>query len=260
MDLGVDLSLNSEHIRASLVHLWGDLCVAEVEADRIVFAMPHADVEGWQVVVEVTTPFPAAARLGDGGRTLGRLRSCGVNFEGESIQRDLRELIDGAEAKLEGDELVKMTTLPPRAEDIHVFAELLGSVSHLSLLGQAVPRPVNRAEAFLGRVLADRGIEAKQGAILKGKVESAIRVDFLVERAAPVAMKVLGGRQQFRSNLERWGYRWYDLKREIPDLRPVMVYDPANVTPSVEDQAVGDDICEVFCAYDEVDQLESVLQ
>jgi hypothetical protein len=59
--------------------------------------------------------------------------------------------------------------------------------------------------------------------------------------------------------MEQWGYRWNDLRKVTPELMPVMLFDPSVQEIDQETRAIGEDVCELFCAYDETERIHEVL-
>jgi site-specific DNA-methyltransferase (adenine-specific)/adenine-specific DNA-methyltransferase len=56
-------------------------------------------------------------------------------------------------------------------------------------------------------------------------------------------------------SMERWGWRWPDLKRKTPDLRAAMIYDPDRQVIDANSRRIGEEVCDLFCAYHESDRI-----
>jgi len=71
---------------------------------------------------------------------------------------------------------------------------------------------------------------------------------------------VLRRRGRIHSTMEQWGYRWQDLRKTNPDLRPAMVYDPEIQDVDEASKAIGEDVCDLFCAYTETDRIHELIE
>ncbi len=221
--------------------------------------MPQTGADGWQLVLEITEPTPGKARVSDAGRTLGGLAAEGQNIESESVRAHLAAILRESHLEQDGIELFRWLPLPLDPVEIHVFAEALAAVTHLRLLHEPTLRSQDVADLTLRRVFADRQIQALQGATLPGRTEK-VRVDYLVQAVRPVAFEILRRKGRLLSVMEQWGYRWMDIKKVAPSLMPVMLYDPASQEIDSESRAIGEEVCSLFCAYDQTDRIHGVLE
>jgi hypothetical protein len=256
---GVDTFLQSDQLRAALTSFWNNALTIEPTTRGLALALPQTDAEGWQLVVEITPATPGNVRVSDSGRTLGALAALGQNVEASSVAERIAEVLRQCRVERDGYELYRWMPLPFDPVELHVFAEALAAVSHLSVLHEPTVRALNVADITLRRVFADRKIEAKEGAMLDGKTERRVRVDYLVEGPNPVAFEILRRRGRLLPVMEQWGYRWHDLKKAAPRLRPVMLYDPAEQEVDEASRAIGEEVCALFCAYEETDRIHAVL-
>ena len=113
---------------------------------------------------------------------------------------------------------------------------------------------------MLRRVFTDRKLAALENHPLDGKTERAVRVDYYIPSAHPVAFQVLRRRGRIQVTMEQWGYRWQDLRKTNPALKPVMIYDPAVQNVDDAARAIGEEVCELFCSYDETDKIHQLLE
>ena len=67
---------------------------------------------------------------------------------------------------------------------------------------------------------------------------------------------VLRRRGRIHATMEQWGYRWQDLRKTNPALRPALIYDPAVRNVDDAARAIGGEVCALFCAYDETDKID----
>jgi hypothetical protein len=253
-------TINPNHLRTLLATFWNDALKIETTPHGLALALPQTGADGWQIVVELTQLTPGHAELSDAGRTLGGLAAQGQNIETRAISGHVDSILKQSGCERRGFELIRTLALPIDPVEVHVFAEALSAVSHLWVLRELPVRTQDVADITLCRVFADRKLEAKAGAMLDGKTERGVRVDYVVQPRRTVAFEILRRRQNLLSSMEQWGYRWQDLRKAHKDLMPVMLYDPAMQEIDPASRAIGEDVCDLFCAYDETARIHEVLE
>lgn len=256
----VEKTLDPEKLRAALAGFWNDALEIKAHRQGVTLALPQTSADGWQIVVEITALAPGKVRLGDSGRTLGALASAGQNIEADSVSERIDRVLRQSHVERDGFELFRWSSLPIDPVDVHVFAEALVAISHLWVLHEPMVRTQNIADITLQRVFKDRQLTARSPATLTGKTEANIRVDYLVETKRPVAFEILRRRMRLLAVMEQWGYRWEDIRKVNPALMPVMLYDPAAQEIDDTSRAIGENVCTLFCAYNETDRIHDVLQ
>jgi len=245
----------TEAVRKSWLDFQQEALSVESTPQGVAAALPHTLPDGWQMVVELQPGPPKKVKLTDGGRTLGWLAARGQNVETDGVADQVREICRVTSMERDGWELFRWLELPVQGEDVHVFAEGLSNVAHLCYLHEPTPRGVDVADRTLRRVFTDRHITALENHPLDGKTERAVRVDYYIPAAHPVAFQVLRRRGRIQATMEQWGYRWQDLRKTNPALKPAMIYDPAVQNVDDAARAIGEEVCELFCAYDETDKI-----
>jgi hypothetical protein len=60
--------------------------------------------------------------------------------------------------------------------------------------------------------------------------------------------------------MEKWGFRWHELKKSYPGLAPVMLYDRNTQLIDSYSRHIGETECELFCGYDETDRVHRILE
>ena len=67
--------------------------------------------------------------------------------------------------------------------------------------------------------------------------------------------------ENFRpGTMEKWGFRWHELKKSYLGLAPVMLYDRNTQLIDSYSRHIGETECELFCGYDETDRIHQVLE
>ena len=255
----VETTLNPDQLRASLSAFWNSALAIEPTRNGLTVAVPQTGADGWQLVLELTRVSSGAVRVSDAGRTLGGLFAHGQNIEAQTMAGHVAELLRQGQVERDGFELFRWVSLPLDPTDLHVFAETIGAVSHLWVLHESTVRTQDIADRTLRRVFSDRQIEPRVGAMLDGKTEKRVRVDYLVEAGKPVAFEILRRRGRLLPVMEQWGYRWQDLQKVSPSLMPVMLYDRTSHEIDEASRAIGEDVCSLFCAYDETERIHELL-
>ncbi|OAM90732.1 hypothetical protein AW736_06405 [Termitidicoccus mucosus] len=246
-------------MRSALAGFWNDALKIEPTPHGFAIALPQTGADGWQLVAELTQVTPGHAELSDAGKTLGGLAAQGQNIEADTIREHVDTILKQSGAERRGLELVRVLSLPIDPADVHVFAEALSAISHLWVLHEPTVRTQNIADITLRRVFSDRKLEAKAGVTLDGKTEKGVRVDYLVQPRRTVAFEILRRRRNLLPVMEQWGYRWQDLRKTRADLMPVMLYDPAMQEVDNASRTIGEEVCTLFCAYNETDRIHEVL-
>lgn len=255
----VENFLQPDQLRAALTGFWSGALAIEPIRNGLAVALPQTTADGWQILLEITPATPGTLRMSDNGRILSGLIAGGQNIEADNVAEHIARILRQSHVERDGLELFRVLPLPLDAVEVHVFAEGLSSVSHLWVLHEAAVRTQDVADRTLRRVFSDRKIEARAGAMLDGKTEKRVRVDYLVEARRPVAFEILRRRRNLLPAMEQWGYRWQDLCKTTPQLMPVMLFDPDAQEIDAASRAIGEDVCSLFCAYNETDRIHAVL-
>lgn len=255
----VETTLRPEDLRAALNGFWNDALKIERTQAGLAVALPQTTADGWQLVVELSPGMPGLVRATDAGRTLGGLQARGQNIDAETVSGHIKTILQECQTHRDGLELFRWLPLPLDPVEVHVFAEGLAAISHLWILHEPKIHRLDVADQTLRRVFADRKLEAQAGATLDGKTEKRVRVDYLVQQTRPVAFEVLRRQRNLLPVMEQWGYRWQDLLKVSPSLMPVMLYDPAIQEIDEASRAIGEEVCTLFCAYEETQRIHAVL-
>ena len=213
-----DPKLLTETVRRAWLDFQQDALAVETTPHGVAAALPHTRPDGWQMVVELQPASPKKVKLTDGGRTLGWLAGRGQNVETDAVAEQLREICRQASMERDGWELFRWPEIPLQGVEVHVFAEALSNVAHLYYLHEPTPRGADAADRMLRRVFTDRKLTALENHPLDGKTERAVRVDYYIASAHPVAFQVLRRRGRIQATMEQWGYRWQDLRKTNPAL------------------------------------------
>jgi len=251
--------IHSDQLRSALTGFWNEALAIETTSRGLAVAMPQTGADGWQLVIEITPGTPGTVRLSDSGRTLGGLAGRGQNIEADTVADHVASILRQSRLERDGLELFRWLSLPLDPVEVQVFAEALAAITHLWVLHEPAVRTQDIADRTLRRVFSDRNLTARAGATLDGRTEKQVRVDYLVETPRPVAFEILRRRGRLLPVMEQWGYRWQDLRRVSPQLMPVMLYDPATQEIDEASRAIGEDVCSLFCAYEETDRIHAVL-
>lgn len=255
----VETNLQTDDLRQALTSFWAGALAIESTKQGLAVALPQTGADGWQLVVEIIPGPPGRARLSDAGRTLGDLMARGQNVEADKVDDHIKNILRQCQVERDGLELFRWLSLPIDPVDVQVFAEAMASISHLWVLHEPTVRTQDVADLTLRRVFTDSQVKARPGAMLDGKTEKGVRVDYLTETIRPVAFQILRRRGRTLPVMEQWGYRWQDLCKVRPELMPVMLFDPAAQEIDDASRAIGEDVCKLFCAYNETERIHAVL-
>ncbi len=252
-------SLQPDRLRPLLLDFWQESLDIAKTRQGLALAVPQSFPDGWQMVVDVLDHLPAGVKISDGGRTLGWLSGRGQNIETEAVSRQIREVCESCDVERDGYELLRWIPGALAAVDIHVFAEALVSIAHLHYLREAKPRTLDIPDQTLRRIFVDHHVTARANAPLQGKVRQDVKVDYLVEASSLIAFELIRRQGRILPTMEQWGFRWPDLRAANPNLRTAMIYDPHSQEIDRESRAIGRDVCDLFCSYEETDRIHEFL-
>lgn len=258
--MAFDFSISPEILRKRLTAFWRESLRIERTARGLIFTMPISYPDGWQVVLELRQLTPQSFDLNDRGRTLAWLQGQGLNVQAEAVKAHLQRL--SVEHSLTEQDGVFHRWLDKQidATDIHVFAEGLAAVGRLDLLNEHRIAEENVANATLQRVFQDAGLKPERNYKLSITPDRKVTVDFFVEQRRPLALQILKTRSDLTGTMERWGYRWDELKKAHQGLASVMLYDRNTQVIGSYERHIGESRCELFCGYDETDRIHAVLE
>lgn len=238
---------------------WREQVVAEKTPTGVVLALPLMYPDGWQVSLQIESLTPGWARLTDVGKTLGTLMETGLSLEAKHTAALLGERLQAFELKSDGAVISKEVRLPLQGIDVQLFAEALVSIAHLIYRHEPVREIQNPADEAVRRVFERRRLEPRRNVELPGRLLRSTRVDYVLDGRRQFALQVVNRRDHILDYMERWAFRWDDLKKQNPRLISGMVYNPEQQVWDATALRIGADVCDVFCRYDEVQPLNRVL-
>ena len=255
----VEPNLIPTTLRESLRTFWDGALSIEPHRDSIIFTMPASYPDGWQITLEISQKTPKGFRLSDRGCTLTWLTGQGQNVETDGMKRHLSQICRECQMEMDGGEFFRWLAAPLDATDIHVFTEGLVAISHLHVLHEHRVAEENVAETTVQRIIVDAGLTPDRNHKLSITKERKITVDFYAEGRRSVAIELIKSKYDLSGKMERWGFRWDELKKTYTNLMPVMLYDRNTTTVDTYSRHIGEEKCELFCGFDETDRIHEVL-
>lgn len=254
-----DTILTATDLRTLLTSFWDGALEVESTPKGLLFTMPASYPDGWQVVLELSQKTPKGFRLSDRGKTLSWLTGQGQNTETDAMKHHLQRLC--AEHSLEEEHGVLFRWLEPPldATEIQVFAEGLVAVARLDILNDHRMAEEDVADTVVKRILSDAGLEAKRKHKLHVTKDRAIAVDYFIEQRRPSAIQILRAKSDISGTMEKWGFRWHELKSNYTGLAPIMLYDRDSQLIDPYSRHIGETECALFCGYDETDRIHDTL-
>jgi len=249
------ITLDPEDCRKALTAFWSEQLVIERDKNGIVLALPIMLPDGVQIAVEIHPLSERRAVLTDKGDALRWLASRGVNLKADGHKEWIDERLAAFELSRSGFEIFREIALPIQGIDVHLFGEALVSIAHLICRHEMQQAIAATADEQLVRIFTDIKQPFRKNAMLPGVIEESIQVDYFFDRNAPSAVEVLHNSGRVLDRMERWGYRWQDLKEKNPRLRSAMIYDPDRQIIDATSRRIGEKACELFCAYHETERI-----
>lgn len=245
----------------ALSEFWNAETRIEETREGFAVALPLLYPDGLQVLVYIEALTPHAVRLSDKGRTLGNLAELGLNWDRNARHNQtlLNDRIQAFELTVDGFDLSSTVAFPLKGLDLHLFGEALVSIAHLAYRVEAVQPVASAAAATVRRLLETRKLPFQEQAVLSGKLERGIRVDYLIQNKRSLAIEVVKRRGPMLPYMEQWGWRWMDVRNGNPDMIRAMIYDPDKQDWDDTALSIGQSVCDIFCPYYEAQTFERAL-
>ena len=254
------IEIPSPELCIELMHaFWREQVQAEKVRDGLALTLPLMYPDGWQVTLKIEPLTPGWAQLTDAGKTLGMLLEAGMSLDAKHTAEILHERLQAFELKSDRAIISKEVRLPLQGVDVQLFGEALVSIAHLIYRHEPVTQLENPAEIAVSRIFAQRNLQPRRNVEIEGYLLRATRVDYLMDGLTPFALQVVNRRDHLLDYMERWAFRWTDLKKHNHHLRAGMVYNPENQDWDATALRIGAEVCDVFCRYDETGPLNREL-
>ena len=253
------MATQPDTVRQMLQGFWQSALEIGETRQGLSLALPQTFPDGWQMVLDVEPHLPAGIKLSDKGRTLGWLNALGQNIETDAVSRHVREICEECQLERDGLELFHWFPKGIEGSDIHVFSEALVNISHLHYLSDLKPKTLDLPDQTLRTVFADLHIKPQADAMLHGKVRKDVKVDYFIATGQPTAFQLIRRQGRILSTMEQWGFRWNDLRSIHSALRPAMIYDPYHQEIDESSRAIGEQVCSLFCSYEDTDRIHEFL-
>lgn len=253
--------LSPDLLRSAMERFWNEQLNVEQSGDGLVAALPIMYPDGWQITVNIEPFAPAQAMITDKGRTLMMLDRAGLNLDtraknNHAMFEEKKKVFD---LDQHGFELRKLVKLPLDGLDVQLFAESLVSISHMVYRAESRSVQENTVKKSLQRTFDAYHLHPKQDVDLIGNVESKIHIDFLFEKERQLAMKSVDIHDRVKDYMERWAWRWTDLKKQNPELLSAMIYNPDLQDWDNTSLKIGQEVCDLFCPSHDRDQIKDTL-
>lgn len=253
-------NITSTILRENLNAFWDDSLEISTTANGLIFTMPMSYPDGWQVVIELNQKTPQGYYISDRGKTLSWLQGQGQNLCTDAMQSHLQRLCAEHSITLQNGILHRWLEAPLDSLDIQVFAEGITAISRLNILHDHRAPEENVADVSVQRVLKDAGLEPKVKHRLSVTKERKVSVDYYVEQNKPLAIQLLRTKNEVSGTMEKWGFRWHELRKAYQGLSPVMFYNRDTQIIDPYSRHIGETECDLFCGYDETDRIHQFLQ
>lgn len=238
---------------------WREQVQAAPSRDGIALTLPLMYPDGWQVTVFLSQLTPGWLRLSDHGKTLGALIETGMSLDAKYTATILEDRVQSFELRNDGAMLSKDVRLPLQGVDVQLFAEALVSVAHLVYRHEPAILLDNPADKAVRRVFETRKVQPRRNVEMEGHLVRTTRVDYMVDAKRPLAIQVVNRRENLLDYMERWAFRWNDLRQHDNRLLTGMVFNPENQDWDATALHIGNEVCDVFCRYDEAEPLYRML-
>lgn len=255
-----DTTFTPSSLRELLGNFWKEILEIESVLDGLAFTMPLSYPDGWQVVLHLSQKTPKGYLLSDKGKTLSWLQGQGQNIDTETMKAHRKRLRTEHFIEEKNGVLLRWLEAPLDPADIHVFSEGLTAISRLDILNDHRATEENVADSTVRRIFQDADLHPQRNHRLNITKERKVRVDYYLEQRRPVAIQLLRTKSDLSGTMEKWGFRWHELKKAYNRLAPVMLYDRNTQLIDPYSRHIGETECTLFCGYDETDRIHETLQ
>lgn len=253
-------SFGANELRALLTDFWNGILEVQTTHQGLLFTMPVSYPDGWQVVLQLQRIAPNTWRVTDRGQTLNWLTGQGLNLQTEAMQTHLKRLCGEHFLQLSEGVLSRHLTWPIEASEMHVFAEGVAAISRLDFLNEHRALEEDVASQTVQRTLQDAQLPYQRHHKLPITADRSVAVDFYVVQKRPAAIQILKTKSDLPGTMEKWGFRWRELKGLNPSLAPIMLFDRNTQTVDSYSRHIAQAECELFCGFDETDRIHSTLR
>ena len=257
--MSADSLLTETHFRRELNAFWDSILEIEPISEGLAFTMPLAYPDGWQVVLELTQKTPKGFRLSDQGKTLSWLTARGHNISTDAMRAHLKRYRTEHFMEEENGVLFRWLRAPLEAAEIHVFAKGLAAIARLEIFHDVRPAEANIADSLVQRTFKDANLDPTRYHKLSITKDRTVAVDYFVDQKRPLAVQLIKTKNDVSGTMEKWGFRWHELKKAYTGLAPIMLYDRNTQVIDPYSRHIGETECELFCGYDETDRIHHVL-
>jgi hypothetical protein len=255
------VTLTPDECRAAIRSFYEEVIEAKSQEGRVYLSLPLMNAEGYQVTIAIEQVADHRAVLTDLGETLAFLDSRGIPTRLASI----RERIDSRAAAFgieqHGKELSKTVALPLQGLDVQLFAEALSGLTHVIFRSEhSQPRSSHVYHRVAdGLRKANIPFVTGRDALIAGSSSKLIQVEFLLGAKVRAAIKTVQRKGRMHDYMEQWGFRWADARQAEPTLVRVMLYDPEHQEWDENSLKIGEQHCEIFRPYHELELLRDDL-
>lgn len=250
----------SDTLRQLLEGFWRESLEIESTRDGVAFTMPMSYPDGWQVVLELCQKTPNGFYVSDGGKTLSWLGGRGHNPGADSVKTHIERLCREHYLSEEKGVLFRWLQGPLDPVDLQVFAEGLVAIARLDVLVEHRILEEDVAEKTVTKIFRDAGLTPERRHRLNITPDRAVKVDFFINLRRPLAVELIRTKTDLPGTMEKWGFRWRELKKVYQELTPIMLYDRNTQIIDPYSARIGEMDCELFCGYDETDRIHSTLE
>jgi hypothetical protein len=254
-------SFGANELRALLTDFWNGILEVQTTHQGLLFTMPVSYPDGWQVVLQLQRIAPNTWRLTDRGQALhlvDRPRPELANrLHANSSEKALWRAFP---CNCSEGVLSRHLTWPIEASEIHVFAEGVAAISRLDFFNEHRAIEEDVASQAVQRTLHDAHLPYQRHHKLSITADRSVAVDFYVVQKRPAAIQILKTKTDLPGTMEKWGFRWRELKGLNPSLAPIMLFDRNTQTVDSYSRHIAQAECELFCGFDETDRIHSTLR
>lgn len=253
-------TFSANDLRTLLADFWNSILEVQTTPQGLLFTMPVSYPDGWQVVLELQQVTPQTWLLTDRGQTINWLMGQGLNLQTDAMQSHLKRLCSEHALQLSDGVFVRQLSWPLQASDMHVFAEGVTAVARLELFNEHRVLEEDVATHAVERILKEAHFPNQRQHKLAITAERFVTVDFYVPQKCPAAIQIVKTKTDLPGTMEKWGFRWRELKGLNPGLAPIMLFDRNTQTIDAYSRHIADAECTLFCGFDETDRIHSTLR
>ena len=248
-------------IKKGLTEFWNSQFQYNLEESSCHIAYPLLLLDGWQLTFSMyKDSLQKVYTLSDNGKIFNFLQD--NNVSGTIVKNIVEEKCKFFGIQNFNKELILKKTSLPTALEIELYAEGLQSIAYLVYRHEKAALQITHARKNFENFLKSRELVFKRDISISGKIIPSIKMDYQIEMKnnKKALCKITEVSTDLHNYMERWGFRFNQIKEANEDTRILMIYNPDFGKWDDFCLNIGQNICDKFTPYTNIEDITNFLQ